>query len=170
MIYGRLDSILQDLCQCQSNGEEVVRTSVGCITCHKIWANLGQSIWDLLRPGRLSISGQGGSPEIHTLILWFYGAHCIKYPSNHFNPLESHSWGQVGCQIKGKSSRNSFFFVSAATFQSELNNLQKRPKYVKKCKNAKMQKNKNCSIFAAKSSLKIYRNDCSSWIQDVMSW
>ena len=59
--------------------------------------------------------------------------HCIKYPSNHFNPLESHSWGQVGCQMKRKSSRNSFFLVSAATFQSELNNLQKRPKYVKKC-------------------------------------
>jgi len=60
-------------------------------------------------------------------------SHCIKYPSNHFNPLELHSWGRVGCQMKQKSSRNWFFWVSAATFQSELNNLRESPKCVKKC-------------------------------------
>ena len=37
---------------------------------------------------------------------------------------------------------------------------------------SKMQKckNENCSIFAAKYSLKMHRNVYSSWILDVMSW
>ena len=35
--------------------------------------------------------------------------------------------------MKQKTSRNLNFWVSAAVFQPELNNLQKRLKYVKKC-------------------------------------
>ena len=60
-------------------------------------------------------------------------AHWSKYPLNHCIPLLLFSWGQVGCQMKRKSTRNSIFLVSAANFQLELNNLQKRPKYVSKC-------------------------------------
>ena len=57
----------------------------------------------------------------------------VNNPPNHFNPLLLRSWGQVGYQMKQKSSRNSIFLVSATNFQLELNNLQKRPKYVSKC-------------------------------------
>ena len=56
------------------------------------------------------------------------------YPSNHSAPLVSRPWGQGGCQKKQKTSRNSNFQVSAAVFQSELKNLQKRPKLIKKHK------------------------------------
>ena len=43
--------------------------------------------------------------------------HGIKYPSSHFIPVLLCSWGQVGCQMKQKSSRNSIFWVSATVFQ-----------------------------------------------------
>jgi hypothetical protein len=60
-------------------------------------------------------------------------SHWSKYTLNHCIPLLLLSWGQVRCQMKRKSTRNSIFLVSAANFQLELNNLQKRPKYVSKC-------------------------------------
>ena len=67
------------------------------------------------------------------LLFLIHTTYWIRYTSNHFIPLILCSWGQMGCQMKRKSSRNSIFLVSAANFQLELNNLQKRPKYVSKC-------------------------------------
>ena len=48
------------------------------------------------------------------------------------SPLLSRPWGQAGCQKKWKPSRNSNFWVWVATFQSELKNLEKRPKFNQK--------------------------------------
>ena len=77
---------------------------------------------------RLKLSG---APD--ALLTQVPHTHWSKYLLNHCIPLLLLSWGQVGCQMKRKSTRNSIFLVSAANFQLELNNLQKRPKYVSKC-------------------------------------
>ena len=66
------------------------------------------------------------------------GHHCCQISKQNvktvISPLVSRPWGQGGCQKKQKTSRNSNFQVSAAVFQSELKNLQKRPKLIKKHK------------------------------------
>ena len=53
-------------------------------------------------------------------------------PPESFHSLLSRPWGQAGCQKKLKTSRNSNFLVWDTVFQSELKNLQKRPKFNRK--------------------------------------
>ena len=100
--------------------------------------------------------GFGGSCWERTIFPLNYGcsiAHRGIYPSNHFTPLVSRPWGQGGCQKKQKTSRNSNVLVSAAVFQSELKNLQKRPKLIKKHKkntiSGRKPRNSNSLKFSA---------------------
>ena len=49
-----------------------------------------------------------------------------------FHSLLSRPQGQLGCQMKPNSYGKSIFKVLCAVFQSELKNLQKRPRQIKK--------------------------------------